>query len=359
MDRGSYIRTHDGDRRLTTYEVHILASSSGQPVDDMAAVPGATIEDLDPDLVRVLVKRLRSTRGGVFSQTTEAEILRLMGVVVDNEGGLRVTLAGLLALGRYPQQFLPQLDATFVAHPTTSGEPLADGTRFTDNQSIDGPIPAIVAEALAAVRRNMKRRSVIVGLGREDRWEYPEEAVREVVANALMHRDYHPLARGAQVRVALYPDRLEVASPGGLYGPIAREDLGAEPMSSSRNARLAKLLEDVEVAGTGWTVCENRGSGLVATAAALRAAGFEPPELFDNVHTVGLRIKWRRTSDEPAIRESTQPGLAQVCRRCRMVVRDSRYSVAELIGVFARFGRWTGRDVRRQATGGAGVDDQR
>ena len=200
--------------------------------------------------MRGLVKRLRSTRGGVFSQPGDDDILRLMGIVVDGEDGTCVTLLGLLALGRYPQQFLPQLDATFVVYATTTGEPLADGTRFIDNQSIDGPVPTMVAEALAAVRRNMKRRSVIVGLGREDRWEYPEEAVREIVANALMHRDYHPLAQGAQVRIELYPDRLGVTSPGGLYGPIAREDLGAEPQSSSRNARLAKLLEDVEVAGT-------------------------------------------------------------------------------------------------------------
>ncbi len=180
MERGSYIRTHDGDRRLSTYEIHVLASSQGQPLDDTALVPHATVDDLDPELVRSLTRRLRATRGGVFAQATDDEILRLLGVVVDGEHGRSVTLAGLLSLGRYPQQFFPQLDATFVAYPTPSGEPLADGTRFMDNQSIDGPIPMMVAEALAAVRRNMKRRSVIVGLGREDRWEYPEEAVREI-----------------------------------------------------------------------------------------------------------------------------------------------------------------------------------
>ena len=301
MDRGSFIRTHDGDRRMTTYEVHVLASSKGQPVDDTAPVSGVSVGDLDAELVRGLTRRLRSTRGGVFSQATDDEILRLMGIVVDDERGPSVTLAGLLAVGRYPQQFLPQLDATFVVYATVSGEPLADGTRFIDNQSIDGPIPAMVAEALAAVRRNMKRRSVIVGLGREDRWEYPEEAVREIVANALMHRDYHPSAHGAQVRIELYPDRIEVTSPGGLYGPIAREDLGAEPQSSSRNARLAKLLEDVEVAGTGRTVCENRGSGLIATAAALRGAGIEPPELIDTVREFRVVIRNHGLLDEEAL----------------------------------------------------------
>ena len=302
MDRGSYILTHDGDRRLTTYEIHVLASSQGQPIDDRAFVDGATLDDLDDELVQRLLLRLRSTRSGVFSRVDDDAVLRLLGVVVDGDHGQRVTLAGLLALGRYPQQFCPQLDATFVVYPTTSGEPLSDGTRFLDNQSIDGPIPVIVDEALVALRRNMKRRSIVVGMGREDRWEYPEEAVREIVANALMHRDYHPMAQGRQVQISLYPDRLEVSSPGGLYGPIAEEDLAAEPVSSSRNAQLAKLLEDVEVPGTGRTVCENRGSGLVAAAAALRTAGIEPPELTDKVREFRVVIRNSGLLDDEALR---------------------------------------------------------
>lgn len=301
IERGSFLRTHDGDRSLTTYEVHVLVSSQGQPADDVAPVSGATTDDLDQDLVAALLRRLRTTRGDVFARATDEEILRMMRVITQGDAGLQVTLGGLLTLGRYPQQYVPQLDVTFVVYPTPTGEPLADGTRFMDNQSIDGPIPTMVAGTLAAVRRNMKRRSVVVGLGREDRWEYPEEAVREVVANALMHRDYHPLAHGTQVHVALYPDRLEVGSPGGLYGPISREDLFAEPVSSSRNAMLAKLLEDVEVPGTNRTVCENRASGLLAAAAALRAAGIEPPKLEDSVRQFRVVFRNHGLLDDEAV----------------------------------------------------------
>ena len=180
IERGSFVRTFDGDRALSTYEVHVLQSSRGQPDDDGAIVPDATIADLDPVLTAALVGRLRSTRGQVFAAASDDEILDMMGVTVNRDSVRRVTLAGLLALGRFPQQFLPQLDVTFVVWPTVSGEPLQDGTRFLDNQSIDGPIPRMVAETLTALRRNMKRRSIVVGLGREDRWEYPEEAIREL-----------------------------------------------------------------------------------------------------------------------------------------------------------------------------------
>ena len=335
IDRGSFLRTHDGDRALTSYEVHVLLSSRGQPRDDMAPVPGTSVDDLDSDLVASLVRRLRETRGPVFSQSSQEDILRLVGVTTETDTGLAISLAGLLALGRYPQQYFPQLDITFVAYPSTSGEPLGDGTRFLDNQSIDGPIPTMVAGTLSAMRRNMKRRSVVVGLGREDRWEYPEEAIREVVANALMHRDYNSLAHGTQVRVALYPDRLEVGSPGGLHGPIAREDLLAEPVSSSRNSLLAKLLEDVEIPGTNRTVCENRGSGLLATAAALRDAGIEPPQVIDNIrefritiHNHGLldedALAWLTSIDTAGLSDRQRLGLAFVRRNSKITNQQYR-----------------------------------
>lgn len=335
IERGSFLRIHDGDRVLTTYEVHVLRSSHGQPQDDATGVPGTTLADLDADLLSRLLRRLRETRGPVFARATDDEMLRMTRVVVDGDGGPEITLGGLLALGRYPQQYFPQLDITFVAYPTVSGEPLADGTRFVDNQSIDGPVPSMVAAALTAMRRNMVRRSVVVGIGREDRWEYPEEAVREVIANALMHRDYHPLARGTQVRVELYPDRLEVSSPGGLYGPIAREDLLAESISSSRNAVLAKLLEDVEGPDTGRTVCENRGTGLLVTAALLRQAGIEPPELLDLVREFRMVIRnhglldedalsWLAAIDTSALNDRQRLGLAFIRRHSTITNQQYR-----------------------------------
>jgi hypothetical protein len=78
---------------------------------------------------------------------------------------------------------------TFVHYPTAEGARSGTGERFLDNVVIEGPIPVIVRDALAAIRRNMSRRAVISGAGRQDIWEYPETALREAVVNALVHRD--------------------------------------------------------------------------------------------------------------------------------------------------------------------------
>ncbi len=179
--------------------------------------------------------------------------------------------------------------------PTIDGSPLADGTRFIDNQPLDGPIPAIVAQAVSAMQRNMRRRSVVEGAGRQDVWDYPAEAIREIVANALMHRDYHPTATGTQVRISLYPDRFEVASPGGLHGIHSGHTDVAQlidtPISSTRNSRLARLLEDVIIPGTGRPVCENRGSGLRAAVHALNRVGMGPPELDDRLQELVVTVR--------------------------------------------------------------------
>ena len=295
MEGGSYLRTHDGDRRLNSYEVHVMVSGRGQPDDDAVPVERARVADLDPRLARALLDRLRETRGPVFAQANDEEVLHMMGVLAEPTTDSSVTLSGLLALGRYPQQFFPQLAASFVVLPTRSGEPMADGTRFLDNQPLDGPIPLIVSGALDAMRRNMRRRSVVVGAGREDVWDYPIEAIREIVANALMHRDYHSSVHGSPVRISLYPDRFEVCSVGGLHGANAGrtdvDELITRGVTATRNARLAKLLEDVVIPGTGRPVCENRGSGLRAAVAALRQAGMSPPVLEDDVSELRAVIR--------------------------------------------------------------------
>lgn len=272
-----------------------MVAGRGQPVDDAAPVDGAHLEHLDPALVGDLLRRLRQRHGKIFSEASDREVLHMVGVLVAPESESLVTLAGLLALSRYPQQFTPQLAASFVVLPTTDGSSMADGTRFIDNQPLDGPIPVILDQVVSAMYRNMRRRSVIVGAGRQDVWDYPEEAIREIVANALMHRDYHPISHGTQVRIALYPDRFEVSNPGGLHGVNSGHTKVTElidaRISSTRNALLARLLEDVMIPGTGRPVCENRGSGLRATVQALDRMGMNPPEIDDRVQELVVTVR--------------------------------------------------------------------
>ena len=278
---GSYIRGGDGDRRLSHYEVTQLLSNRGQPTFDREPVAGASAADLDADQVAAFLARVRR-RSPTFRRTEDERLLIRLGVLAhDPDGVTRPTMAGLLCLGEYPQEFFPQLFVSFVVLPgLRMGETASDGRRFLDNETITGPIPAMVADVVAVAIRNMRVGAIITGIGREDRYDYPLAVIRELVVNALMHRDYSPEARGAQVQIELYPDRLVVKSPGGLFGPITVADLGSdEHQSTSRNQTLAVLLSDVEIPGSrGEALCENRGSGLASVMEELRRAGMSPPE---------------------------------------------------------------------------------
>lgn len=308
---GAFLRIGGTNRKLTAYETAVLMANRGQPAEDASPARAATMDDLDPALVSATIARVRARRGAAFSAVDDATMLRRLGVLT-RDG--RPTVAGLLALGRFPQEFFPQLDMTFSFYAQPDREPLPDGTRFLDSASIDGPMPAMLDEALRRIRLNMRHRAVIHGAGRVDVPDYPEAALREALSNAMMHRDYSGMAQGTQVRIEMFSDRIEIESPGGLYGPVSTESLQAgDPVSSSRNAVLAKLLEDV-VGTDGEAIAENRGSGIATMQRALRHARLGPPEFFDQVRRFTVRIRNATLVDDETfawIESLDQPGLSE------------------------------------------------
>ncbi|MEV6346660.1 ATP-binding protein [Actinoplanes sp. NPDC051851] len=285
LTKGAYTRVHDGDRQLSSYEVQMMLSARGQPKDDLEPVPGVGLEALDPHLITAMVLRLRGSRPYVYRNLTTEEILRRTRILIPRSDGSGddVSVGGLLALGDYPQEHFPQLMITFVHYPTVNGPDEESGVRFLDSVAIEGPIPVMVRDTLAAVRRNMSRRSITTGAGRQDIWEYPETALREAVTNALVHRDLSPASRGSQVQVEMFPDRLVIRNAGGLYGPVTLENLGTEGATSSRNAALLRILEDAPIPGEDRTVCENRGSGIRAMLISLRRSGMSAPTFDDRI----------------------------------------------------------------------------
>lgn len=322
INRGSYIRVNDADQPLTSYEIHLMQTSSGQPRDDMELTPYASIEDLDANAVERYARRLRIVRPVVFADSSDVEILLRTNVARNQDNQLIPTVAGILALGQYPQQFYPQLMLSFVSYPTVDGAE-SDGVRFLDNVAIEGSIPMMVREAMTVLRRNMSRRAVVSGAGRQDMWDYPETALREAVVNALVHRDLSPASHGAQVQIEMYPDRLVIRNPGGLYGPVQVETLGRDNLSSARNATLLRILEDVSMPEDERTVCENRGSGIRAMIASLREYGMAVPKFKDSISSFTVTfpnhsllnpqmIAWIGSLHEKGLSESQVLALARL-----------------------------------------------
>lgn len=306
LTNGAFIRVADGDRKLSSYEVQMLLSARGQPKDDEEPVPNTSLTDLETRYVRGLLSRIRRRPATRLGSMTDEALLRHLKVLVSFRNRFVCSLGGLLALGKYPQQFFPALGLTFVVYPGVEvGEPGRAEERFLDNARIDGAIPAMLQPSLEVLQRNSKQTSVVRGLYREDLGEYPATAFREAIVNALAHRDLSSTSRGTPVQVQMFSDRLVVVNPGGLFGPITVDLLGREGISSARNQTLLRLLEDVTPEGEKQAICENRGSGVGAILNSLKASGLPNP-IFDN-RIASFRVTFRNgprlTPPRPDIRQ--------------------------------------------------------
>lgn len=274
LPKGAYIRVGNTNRPMTEYEVFGYLSGRGQPTHDEELVRDSTIDDLNPDHPDGYLARIRKARPrSGFLEGDRDEVLSRLRVIGSDKGRLCPTVAGLLMFGKYPQEFFPQLMITFVQYyGTTEDEKTPQGARYLDSRSFEGSIPEMVEEAETYVLGAMRKSALIDGMFRREIPEYPQEALREAIANAIAHRDYSPYVRGSYIQIRMFADRLEVQSPGGLFGNVTVENLEEE--HSTRNARLMRMMEDMHIV-------ENRGTGIKAMLKATRKANLEPPRFYD------------------------------------------------------------------------------
>jgi predicted HTH transcriptional regulator len=143
---------------------------------------------------------------------------------------------------------------------------------------------------MAFVERNMKTESRIESVYRQDIPEYPEVAVREVLTNAVMHRDYNSPQK---IMLWMFDDRLEVENPGGLLGGLTIEALLARPRSYPRNKLLMRLAKDMGLVEEG-------AIGILSIFAEMRENG-SPEPIFTADATffmVTLPSRWWEEEEE-------------------------------------------------------------
>lgn len=326
---GSFVRTGDGDRRMTQAEIGLAIANQAQPRYDVEPVPEASLEDLDGAAVARTLARMRDTSRSLRDVDDETALQRIRVLVPCENGELAPSLAGVLTYGVFPQQFFPQLTISLVVYSEV-GSYGTSAPRFEDNPVIRGAIPDLVAETVSALRRHMSVRGYVNGAGRREELDYPQEAVREAIVNAVMHRDYSQVTRGTQIQVELHPERLVVRSPGSLYGPVRVEELGTEGVSSSRNAFLADMLTNTYLPRSDRLVAENRASGIPAMIRELRRSGLGRP-IFRNLPS-RFEVEFSRSpviewADPPS---STRDVIATELRR------QGRTTAAHLVTVSGR-----------------------
>lgn len=266
--KGSYVRVGDGDRRMTEYEVYSFEAFRQKIQDELRTIDDAELSEIDTNSMTKYLIMLKDKKPNLAALSNE-KIKSLQGFVKNG----KPTLAGIMLFSEYPQAFYPQLCVTAVSVPGTEISMVGSvGERFLDNRRIDGTITQMLDQTLFFIRQNTRTKTIIdpnTGM-RNDKPDYPVIAVRELLLNALIHRDYSIHTDSAPITVRIFYDRIEIENPGGLYGRMTLDQLG-KVSADTRNPFLANALEVMEIT-------ENRFSGIPTVIAAMREAGLPAPK---------------------------------------------------------------------------------
>lgn len=317
---GAYVRVGDADLKMTDYELYSFEAFRKHLHDDERPIERASLNMLDMDALKDYVRKKRIERPK-FARLNDEQAYEMLQLTKDGVP----TLAAIMNFGLYPQGYLPQLAITAIVVPGTQiGDVADDDARFIDNKRIEGTLTDMLEEAMAFCVRNMKTRTIIdLNTGKHvNKTEYPRGAIREAILNALIHRDYSHHTEGTPIQINFFTDRLEIHSPGSLYGRMTVEQLGIARLDQ-RNPALAVMAETLLGA-------ENRYSGIPTIRREMAEYGLPEP-VFQNRRNEFVVILYNQTVvSVEETKKAEDDTLLAFCRTPR-----SRQEIADYLGIKA------------------------
>jgi len=252
--RTYYVRVGTTSREASREELERMFQEAGRLRYGMKPVPGAAFDDLD-------LRRLKDYFGRVLNQMFPADddsaewqrLLSNLELMVNPGDRVVPTVDGMLLFGRNPKRFLPQSGIRAIAYPgnqpdyATRADQDLVGPMLPLMSSGGSPPETVIVEiglveqALDFVGRNTQPEARIKDGVRIDHPAYPPEVLREVVVNALVHRDYS--IAGTDITLMLFDDRLEIKSPGRLPN-TATVDALRSGFRYARNQTLVNIMRD-------------------------------------------------------------------------------------------------------------------
>ena len=291
----THVRVGTTTRDATREEEEPLYQRSGLVRYGLKPVLGSSIADLD---LRRLIEYLgRVLEGDVPAEDDEAEwerLLRNFEFVTGPPEHPMATVNGRLLFGVDPRRLMPQSGIRAICYVgdepdyATRADEYIGGAmvplRMRNGMTMEG---GLVDLAWDFVRRNTVPSAHLEGMRRIDRWEYPETAVREAVANAVVHRDYS--IAGTDIMLTIFSDRLEVQSPGRLPNTVTPEGMRLG-LRYARNQTLVNVMRD-------YGYVDARGMGVRnRIVPAMRAHNGTAPDLIAEEHRFTVRL-WKHGPD--------------------------------------------------------------
>lgn len=231
-----YFRRLDGTtQKMANHELRLIfQENEAVPFEDKIH-KGVTWNHISKEKIRNFLKEANISMRKIVPR----DILTSLNIA----DGDRITNAGVLFFAKDPRRLIVQAQMTLIAFKGT------DRIHIYDRQDVQDDLLTQFNVAVLFLMKHLNRRSEIIGVNRKDIYELPFEALREAIANAIIHRDYS--VRGTSLMVEVYDDRVEIVNPG-VFPWHRRKEFGK--ISVRRNERIADLffrMDKVERAGTG------------------------------------------------------------------------------------------------------------
>ncbi len=321
---GTYIRVSGTSRQAYPEKIKELEMEGARISWDELTCVGYPVTEEDIDKLCGDIERFRE-KAGMASRKVKKEQLINWKVLKQSEDQLLATNAyALLTSDYFP--FAKTQCAVFKG---------TDRTVFLDKREFDGPLYEQIEKAVDFVLRNIRLGAVIDGLVRKEKYELPPEAIREMIINAHCHRNF---LDESCIQVAVYDNRLEVTSPGGLYNGLTYEEL-MNGHSRIRNKGIANVFSQMGLV-------ESWGSGIRRIINAAKSYELAEPvfqefdsmfrvELFRNASPMEYRRNIGETSEERRICElnDTQKKILELLSEDN---KQSAAMLAEKIGIASR-----------------------
>lgn len=308
---GRYLRRDHADGKpcnaaLSHRDLRHLLIERGEITFEAEPARDVTLADLDWDKAKAYAMRMGAA--DVEQLLLKRGCLARSG---NDAGQLRPTHAGILLFGRDVQSIVKGADITAVRF---ASEKMTD--TFT-RQDITGTLPDQIRRAETFLRDHLRVGVELQGaMERREQFEYPLEAARELVVNAVAHRDYS--ISGDGIRLYLFKDHMEITSPGLLPGPVTVDNIRDERFS--RNPAIVQVLADM-----GFI--ERLGYGVDRVIELMRQNSLREPEFRET--SGGFRVVLYNKDALPPVRSTTrQPIIEQAIPTFRGMMLNPRQETA-------------------------------
>ena len=264
-------RVDSSNRAMSAQEVaQMHLHSTGMSWDKYPA-KHAKLSDIDIEKVKRYIQKAKETgRKKIGDDEEPMQVLEKMNLITEGQP----TWAAILLFSRQTNKFISQA----AIHCGRFKEK----NIVIDDRMIVGTVFEQIEEAMDFIRKNINVEFVMTGRPQRDQiWDYPLEALREALINAICHRDYTIFSN---IEVRIYDDKLIIRSPGFLPYGITLEELYRPHSSTLRNKGLAEVLYDTEL-------IERWGSGIEKIQQHCLDAGLPEP-IFEEYQ--GFQVVFRK-----------------------------------------------------------------